>query len=156
MNKYEGKMMQWSAWRLAVAAFAALAVVVVFPHFGGLAEAQGRKEVKAATGPFTYEPAVAGSTTFLDDAGEPVTVGFEVCAPGGGTVFPAGDSSATADIRVFGIEQVGDGEGNPLVQLRRLLEHHCALLEAQEGDSAKQCADDGSITVFEVSEVPQR
>ncbi|HXH13866.1 MAG TPA: DivIVA domain-containing protein [Alphaproteobacteria bacterium] len=40
-------------------------------------------------------------------------------------------------------------------QLRRLLAQHCALLEAQERDSAKQCADDGSITVFEVSEVPK-
>jgi cell division initiation protein len=41
-----------------------------------------------------------------------------------------------------------------LCQLRRLLEQHLALLETHEGDSGEQRADDGSIAVFEVSEVP--
>jgi len=41
-------------------------------------------------------------------------------------------------------------------QLRSLLEQHLALLEAQEGETEEQGADDGPIAVFDVAEVPQR
>jgi hypothetical protein len=103
------RMMKQRAWHVAAVALAALAVVLVLPHFSGRAEA-----VKEATGPFAYDPPIAGSTTFLGEAGGPVTGGFRICAPGGGDTFPTGKSSATADIRVFGIEQVGEADGNPL------------------------------------------
>jgi hypothetical protein len=82
---------------------------------GGTAWAQGRKGVKAATGPFSYDPAMAGSATFLGSSGSPVPTSFMVCAPSGGTIFPAGQPSADAEIRVFGVEKVGDADGNPLV-----------------------------------------
>jgi hypothetical protein len=77
------------------------------------AEAQGRKGVKAATGPFTYDPASGGPTTFLGHEGA-ANADFQLCPPGGGTIFPAGSPTADADIRVFGIQHVGDADGNPL------------------------------------------
>jgi hypothetical protein len=77
------------------------------------AEAQGRKGVKAATGPFSYDPASGGPTTFLGATGSANT-DFQLCPPGGGTVFPAGNPTADAEIRVFGIQKVGDADGNPL------------------------------------------
>jgi hypothetical protein len=82
---------------------------------GGV-DAQGRKGVKAATGPFTYDPALAGNSTFLGSLGGPDSGGFDVNAPGGGTIFPAGGSTAVAEIRVFGIEMVGDADGVALPQ----------------------------------------
>ena len=106
--------MKQHTWRGAIVALAVLATILVSPHFRGLAPAQSYKEVKAATGPFTYDPAVVGSVTYIGDAGEAVTGTVEICAPGGGPIFPAGDSSATADMRVFGIEQVSDVDGQPL------------------------------------------
>jgi hypothetical protein len=77
------------------------------------AEAQGRKGVKAATGPFTYDPASGGPTTFLGSIGSANT-DFQLCPPGGGTIFPAGNPTADAEIRVFGIQKVSDADGNPL------------------------------------------
>lgn len=77
------------------------------------AEAQGRKGVKAATGPFTYDPANGGPTTFLGNFGS-ATSDFQLCPPGGGTIFPGGNPTADAEIRVFGIQKVGDADGNPL------------------------------------------
>src|SRR5688500_11672204 len=102
-------MMKQRAWHVAAGALAALAAVLAVPHFSGRAEA------KPANGPFTYEPAIAGSTTFLGDTGDPAEGGFRICAPGDGIIFPTGGSSATADILVFGVEQVADEDGNPLV-----------------------------------------
>jgi hypothetical protein len=78
-----------------------------------VADAQGQKGVRA-TGPFTYYPAVVGSTTYIGTADVEYEGGFQVCAPGGSTIFPEGGSSALADIRVFGIEKVADADGNPL------------------------------------------
>ena len=85
------------------------------------AEAQGRKGVKAATGPFTYDPASGGPTTFLGSSGSANT-DFQLCPPGGGTIFPAGNPTADAEIRVLGIQKVGDADGNPLA-----LPEHIAL-----------------------------
>src|SRR5262245_57284667 len=107
-------MQKQSTWHVAVGALAVLAALLVAPQSGGLAQAQSSKPPKAATGPFTYDPAVAGTAAYIEDAGEAVTSTVDLCAPGGGTIFPAGDSSATADLRVFGIEQVSDAEGQPL------------------------------------------
>jgi hypothetical protein len=90
---------------LAVAGFVAVPLTS--------AEAQGRKGVKAATGPFTYDPASGGPTTFLGNTGS-ATSDFQLCPPGGGTIFPAGNPTADAEIRVFGVQQVGDADGNPL------------------------------------------
>lgn len=66
-----------------------------------------------ATGPFSYNPAIAGTGTF-SGAGGGYSAGFQICAPGGGVIFPEGGSFADASIRVFGIERVGDANGNPL------------------------------------------
>lgn len=82
----------------------------------GTAWAQGRKAVKAATGPFGYDPAVAGTSTFLGSLGGPAIGEFSVTAPSGGTIFPSGGSTALAEIRVFGIEMVGDADGVPLAE----------------------------------------
>ncbi|HSF33005.1 MAG TPA: hypothetical protein VLK82_21355 [Candidatus Tectomicrobia bacterium] len=109
--------MKKRAWHVAVTAFAVLVATLVTPHFSGLAAAQARKGVKAATGPFSYDPANAGSGTFLgsDSGSYSYPDVFQICAPGGGTIFPTGVNSATADIRVFGVEQVADAEGNLLL-----------------------------------------
>lgn len=88
---------------------------ILFLALASTAWAQGRKGVKAATGPFSYDPALAGSATFLGSTGSPVSTSFQVCAPGGGTIFPAGASSADTSIQVFGVEKVADADGNPLV-----------------------------------------
>ena len=96
--------------RMAVASLVAVGLVVVSV---GSADAQGRKGVKAATGPFTYDPASGGPTTFLGYSGSANT-DFQLCPPGGGTIFPAGSPTADAEVRVFGIQKVGDADGNPL------------------------------------------
>jgi hypothetical protein len=107
-------MQKQSTWPVTVGALAVLATLLVAPYSGGLAQAESSKPPKAATGPFTYDPAVAGAATYIGEAGEAVTSTVELCAPGGGTLFPTGASSATAALRVFGIEQVNDAEGQPL------------------------------------------
>jgi hypothetical protein len=103
-------------WRLLVLALASLTAVAGSFQVTGPAEAQGRQGVPIANGPFAYAPASAGSTTFLGEFGGPVVTSFQVCAPGGGQIFPAGGASATADIRVFGIELVADADGVALAE----------------------------------------
>jgi len=102
--------------RSRVAITVALSFMLVLFQLGG-AEAQGRKSLKAATGPFTYEPAVAGSATFLGASGGPdYAADYWVTAPAGGAIFPSGGLTALAEIRVFGIEKVADADGVPLTE----------------------------------------
>lgn len=96
-----------------MAAFSFLAFLLVAAS--GTTWAQGRKGVSIATGPFTYNPGTMGSGTFLGMGGTPVDTGFTLCPPGGGTIFPAGGSSANAAIRVFDILKTGDADGNSLL-----------------------------------------
>jgi len=74
----------------------------------GLAVGKG---VQSANGPFSYSSAQLGEVTFLGDSGSPVWFHLDITAPSGGSVFPAGDRSADASIRVFGIEKVCDADG---------------------------------------------
>ena len=90
--------------------------VLLLAVVSGTAWAQGRKGVSIANGPFTYNPGVMGSATFLGMTGNPVYTGFDLCPPEGGTIFPAGGSTATADIRVFDILKTGDAGGSTLVE----------------------------------------
>jgi hypothetical protein len=69
--------------------------------------------VKFATGPFTYDPPLAGEATFLGDIGSSSFGEFTIYAPSGGTSFPSG-ATATATIKVFGVEKVADADGIPL------------------------------------------
>ena len=86
--------------------------LVVLPFAS--AEAQGPNGPRAATGPFSYDPASGGPTTFLGFTGS-ASADFQLCPPGGGTIFPAGSPTADAEIRVFGIQKVGEADGTPLV-----------------------------------------
>ena len=74
-----------------------------------------------ANGPFSYSPGDLGAHTFVGADATATTASFTITAPGqaGDTVFPAQSGgpcqeSASAEIRVFGIEKVGDAEGNML------------------------------------------
>lgn len=97
-----------------IAAFSFLALLLAAAS--GTAWAQGRKGVSIANGPFTYNPSIMGSATFLGMAGTPIDTGFTLCPPGGGTIFPAGGSNANAEIRVFDILKTGDANGNSLLE----------------------------------------
>lgn len=85
----------------------------VIPATSGLTAGQG---VQSANGPFSYSPSQLGEVTYLGDAGSPVWFHFDVTAPSGGTVFPAGGSSADVSIRVFGIEKICDANGVDLLE----------------------------------------
>jgi hypothetical protein len=104
------------AWRFFAVALVSLTALAGSLPLAGAAEAQGRQGVSIANGPFSYDPANAGSTTFLGEFGGPAMTSFRVCAPGGGTIFPAGGSTAVADISVFGVEQVADADGVALAE----------------------------------------
>lgn len=74
-----------------------------------------------ANGPFSYSPADLGAHTFVGTDATAAAASFTITAPGeaGDTVFPAQSGgpcqeSASAEIRVFGIEKVADGDGNML------------------------------------------
>lgn len=75
-----------------------------------------------ATGPFSYNPAIAGTGTFTGTGGGPYSAVFQICAPGGGDIFPEGGIFADASIRVFGIEKVADGSGNPISPIQVALD----------------------------------
>lgn len=90
----------------------ALAVALLIPM---AALAQGRKGVSIANGPFKYDPAEACNITFLGSSGSSAG-GFDVNAPGPGSIFPSGGSAATAEIKVFGVTKVGDADGNALAE----------------------------------------
>jgi hypothetical protein len=76
-----------------------------------------------ANGPFAYSPADLGAHTFVGHAVTAAVASFTITAPGapGDTVFPAQSGgpcqdAASAEIRVFGIEKVADGDGNMLAE----------------------------------------
>jgi len=96
---------------LIMATCVALALVL---GLAGAAMAAKGGQTKYATGPFSYDPALAGEAMFLGNVGGPVSANFTIYAPSGGTSFPSGDT-APASIRVFGIEKVADADGNPLL-----------------------------------------
>lgn len=84
--------------------------------FVGSAMAAKGGQIKYATGPFSYDPALAGSANFLGSYGGPTSGSFTVTAPSGGSLFPSGAGSALADIKVFGVEKVADANGDPLLE----------------------------------------
>jgi hypothetical protein len=74
-----------------------------------------------ANGPFSYSPADLGAHTFVGTDATAAVASFTITAPGdpGDTVFPAQSGgpcqeSASAEIRVFGIEKVADADGDML------------------------------------------
>jgi len=91
------------------AIFTLFALLTILVLLAGIAEAK----VSKANGPFKYDPKNYGTTDFYGEDGSPVTGAFTVCAPEG-EQFLTGSTQATADIRVFGIKQVMDADGNPL------------------------------------------
>jgi hypothetical protein len=75
------------------------------------------------SGPFSYSPADLGAHTFVGHNATAAEANFTITAPGGpgDTVFPAQSNgpcqdTASAEIRVFGIDKVADGEGNMLAE----------------------------------------
>ena len=76
-----------------------------------------------ANGPFSYSPADLGAHTFVGGDATAAAASFSITAPGGpgDTVFPAQSGgpcqdTASAEIRVFGIEKVGDADGTMLAE----------------------------------------
>jgi hypothetical protein len=76
-----------------------------------------------ANGPFSYSPADLGAHTFVGTDSTPAAAVFTITAPGasGDTVFPAQSGgpcqeTASAEIRVFGIEKVADADANMLAE----------------------------------------
>ncbi len=91
-----------------------LVIGLILMVASGQALAARGGQTKIANGPFNYTPGSMGSVTYLGNEGAPLDTGFQLCAPTGGTIFPAGGDSADVEIRVFGIEKVADASGNPV------------------------------------------
>jgi hypothetical protein len=76
---------------------------------------------QVANGPFEYSPGDLGTKTFLGTDNTPFNAVLTITAPGktGDTWFPAASNGpcsalAPAQIRVMGIQKVGDEDGDPL------------------------------------------